>query len=668
MVANPTSRQEEARPLPTERLKMVTRELVCIDKTPEAGPVSLDNLKKQTPLPKMAEDPLDNDRVGCRLQTFAQEWQGASQWLKTVIQRGFHWTWSGKPPQLHHPRHQVQTNHVHELVLKLEEQGAIYPVVDQPCFMSRIFAVPKSSGGFRLIVDLSPLNKFISCKKFHMSNHNTLRSCLDVPSWMTSVDVQDAYLHVPVRKSLHKFLAITSGNQLYFFRSLPFGLAPAPLVFTAIMKFPISKLRAQGVNVLNYLDDLIVWGKSPENAVAATSRVWKELVRLGFILNRKKSCLTPTQDLTWLGVRWNSKEGTCRLPDESIMKIAHLSKTLQNKGSCSRRVWESLMGRIAFAAQLSNAGKLFSHPIMRPQLFPFQNRDKVSKIPHQLKLALSPWIDSKFLFAQSRVRIPPPRITIWSDASLHAWGAISSLDNVLWGKWDSYWTNRHINVLELRTVLMVFQNWDVTKTSIQVATDNSTTVAAINRKGSTSPQIHEMAMELFTLAERRQIQLSAVHIQGRLNVVADSLSRVFPVATEWSLPQPEFNRLESLHGCPLEIDLFASPLNHKLPMFGSTLNHPRVSIVNAFTVDWNSWDQIYLFPPINLLPKVVQRLRHFQGHGLLIVPRIPSAEWFPFILEKCQLFPIVSLPLQKVQGQEISVSSVLSVEWIGCSF
>ena len=54
MVADPTSRQEEARPLPTERLKMVTRELVCIDKTPEAGPVSLDNLKKQTPLPKMA--------------------------------------------------------------------------------------------------------------------------------------------------------------------------------------------------------------------------------------------------------------------------------------------------------------------------------------------------------------------------------------------------------------------------------------------------------------------------------------------------------------------------------------------------------------------------------------------------------------------------------------
>ena len=165
--------------------------------------------------------------------------------------------------------------------------------------------------------------------------------------------------------------------------------------------------------------------------------------------------------------------------------------------------------------------------------------------------------------------------------------------------------------------------------SVLIATDNATTVSAINKKGSISPQIQEIAMTLFRVTERETILLSAVHIQGHLNVVADSLSRAFPVTTEWSLPQLEFNRLEAWHGAPLQIDLFANPMNNKLPTFCSTINRPRTSVVNAFTEDWNLWSQIYVFPPINLLPKVIQRLRHYQGHGLLIVPRLPSAEWFP---------------------------------------
>ena len=169
----------------------------------------------------------------------------------------------------------------------------------------------------------------------------------------------------------------------------------------------------------------------------------------------------------------------------------------------------------------------------------------------------------------------------------------------------------------------------MTCTSVLIATDNSTTVSAINKKGSRSPQIQEISEQLFHLAESKEILLSAVHIQGHLNVVVDALSKASPVPTEWTIPQREFKRLEDWHRSLLQIDLFASPLNHKIPTFTTTLNHPRATVVNAFTEDWNLWGQVYLFPPVNLLPKVVQRLRHNTGHGLLIVPHLPSAEWFP---------------------------------------
>lgn len=56
-----------------------------------------------------------------------------------------------------------------------------------------------------------------------------------------------------------KFLAFTVGKELFFWKALPFGLAVALLVFTKLMKFLMLKLREQGVSLLAYLDDWILW-------------------------------------------------------------------------------------------------------------------------------------------------------------------------------------------------------------------------------------------------------------------------------------------------------------------------------------------------------------------------------------------------------------------------
>ena len=561
----------------------------------------------------------DNDPVGCRLQEFAAQWTLARPWTRTVIKRGFHWTWKSLPP-LSFPKHHLVSSKVQELVLKLYSQGALYKVTDQPCFLSRTFLVPKGLDGQRLIIDLSALNKFISFPSFHMTNHNTLRNCLDFPCWMATVDIQDAYLHVPVRKSLHKYLALSCNHQLFFFRCLPFGLAPTPLVFTVLMKFPINNLRARGFNVLNYLDDLIIWDKNQVATNQAVKEVVHSLETLGFLINTKKSKLAATQRTSWLGVDWDSEQGTCCLPEASILKISRLSNMLFENKCASRRLWESLMGCIAFAAQLSDRAKLMSHPVMKPQRFPSKNRGVVSQIPQSLVTALLPWLSPTFLRIPSPVRVPPPAVTVWCDASLSGWGAFSSTDKIWSGRWDLNWRQSHINILELRAVLLVLQDWEIQETCILIATDNSTTVSAINKRGSPSTQVHEIATQLFNHVLLHRNFLTAVHIQGHLNVVADSLSRDLPVATEWSLSQKEFCRLEDLHGSLLQIDLFATPLNNKIKTFATTLDHPRATVVNAFTINWNSWNQIYLFPPINLLPRVVKTLRAYRGGGTNNLP------------------------------------------------
>ena len=67
----------------------------------------------------------------------------------------------------------------------------------------------------------------------------------------------------------------------------------------------------------------------------------------------------------------------------------------------------------------------------------------------------------------------------------------------------------------------------------------------------------------------------------------------------------------------LVIDCFASRLNTKLPSFISWYADPFSSLIDAFTITWK--DNVYLFPPIPLIHKVLSKfILEKVGYGLLI--------------------------------------------------
>ncbi|KAK3890520.1 hypothetical protein Pcinc_005537 [Petrolisthes cinctipes] len=180
-----------------------------------------------------------SDYPGTLLQQFSHRWSKAPCATLKMLRRGFHWKWPKEPPPLLFPK---LKNVQPQLDLDLEIQllllkGAIYEVPYQPCLVSRIFLVPKSKGGNHLIIDLSSLNNHILTPYFHMHNHRSLADSLHPPAWMSTIDLQDTYLHVPIRQCLHKYLAFSFGSKLYFFRALPFGLNVAPHIFTCILRW-----------------------------------------------------------------------------------------------------------------------------------------------------------------------------------------------------------------------------------------------------------------------------------------------------------------------------------------------------------------------------------------------------------------------------------------------
>ena len=73
-----------------------------------------------------------------------------------------------------------------------------------------------------------------------------------------SIDLQDAYLHIPIVKHHRCFLGFVWHNVPYQCKVLPFGLATAPRVFMVLTKPILFLNHHKGLHIVIYLDDILV--------------------------------------------------------------------------------------------------------------------------------------------------------------------------------------------------------------------------------------------------------------------------------------------------------------------------------------------------------------------------------------------------------------------------
>ena len=198
-------------------------------------------------------------------------------------------------------------------------------------------------------------------------------------------------------------------------------------------------------------------------------------------------------------------------------------------------------------------------------------------------------------------------------------------------RWSQEETELHINVLELKAVYLSLRSLckEDSNKHIRIMSDNSTTVACINKQGSIkSAPCDRMTRYIWEFCLQRNIWLSAAHCPGVLNVEADQASRVFNDSSEWSLTNNVFKQITNSTGMIPTIDMFASRLNKKLPTYVAWQPDPDASAIDAFTINWECYIGFY-FPPFNVIGKVLEKLESDSAIGLVVVPCWPTQSWFP---------------------------------------
>ena len=81
-----------------------------------------------------------------------------------------------------------------------------------------------------------------------------------------------------------------------------------------------------------------------------------------------------------------------------------------------------------------------------------------------------------------------------------------------------------------------------------------------------------------------QIILTAEHLPGVMNQVADEESRTVQDRCDWMLHPQLFSQIERKVD-PLEVDMFASHLTHHLPRYFNWRPDPAVEATDGFTQD-----------------------------------------------------------------------------------
>lgn len=164
-----------------------------------------------------------------------------------------------------------------------------------------------------------------------------------------------------------------------------------------------------------------------------------------------------------------------------------------------------------------------------------------------------------------------------------------------------------------------------------------------------NPECDRIAREIWQFCQERRLWLVAVHIPGVENQEADHESRVTS-NTEWEIPEETFKGILKQFG-PLDIDLFASRISHKLPRYVSWLPDPYAENIDAFSFPWGD-DYFYAFPPFSLILKTARKVLLERAHGILITPVWTAQPWYPKLIRIAQQHRLGKIPLKNTIDQE----------------
>ena len=195
-------------------------------------------------------------------------------------------------------------------------------------------------------------------------------------------------------------------------------------------------------------------------------------------------------------------------------------------------------------------------------------------------------------------------------------------------RWDAN-EQSHIGFLELKAVFLALNRYYKSRKGsrhIRRKSHNTTAIVYLNNMGgrervgrSVSVKCNILSKKIWELCNENGCWISAEHIPGSHNTVADYMSRTSNENTERKLSSFSFQSILQRFQFIADIDLFASYLNKQLSNYVSWHHDPESVGVDVFNMSCTKL-KFYAFLPFSLVGKSISKIIEEKASGIMVIP------------------------------------------------
>ena len=390
-----------------------------------------------------------------------------------------------------------------------------------PCLL-----VTKSNGSNRLCTDFRKVNAQTIKDSYPLPRIDDILDSIGQAKFLTQLDLLKGYYQIPLTERAKEITAFITPFGLFQYQRLPFGLCNAPATFQRMINGIIAGMEG----VYAYLDDILIVSDTWEDHIKKLWKLFAELEKFKLTINLAKSNFGKGK-VEYLGHVIGS--------GEIYPKQRNLTAILDFPTPTTRKEVRRFLGMASYYRKFCKNLSEVAHPLINltsPKKTFVWDADCEHSLGQIKKLLCSPPI----------LTTPDPckPFTLQVDACDTGVGAVLLQNDEATGtlKPISYFSHRlkpHHRSLstvekELLAIILSVKKFDVYFSGnkpVTIQTDHSPLTFLEKMKG-TNQKLLRWALFL------QEYNLIVQHLPGKLNVIADTLSRTpEPLPTSKSAPQ-----------------------------------------------------------------------------------------------------------------------------------
>ena len=255
-------------------------------------------------------------------------------------------------------RHKVRrfpkplSDKIEQLVDQYLANGVVRPSMSP--YNNRIVPVVKPDGSIRLCLDLRDLNAITKKMNYPIPFIEDYIYNLHGRKWFSKIDLVQGYFQVDLDEDSRKYVAFSTASRHVEFNRAAMGLVNIPFNFQRLMNMALQDLPSN--KVWAYLDDILISTTTYEEHISILDQVLNKLREYGLKIKPKK-CELLRKEVDYLGYHISEKGIAPQEKNIETIKNYPEPKTLKQA--------RSFLGMVNFYRRLIPKCSIIQHPLCR---------------------------------------------------------------------------------------------------------------------------------------------------------------------------------------------------------------------------------------------------------------------------------------------------------------